>query len=137
MSAKQKGLSLLVFAAMVGGGLLAKYTDFFWLGFALFLAVFLAVIIFGCGPWIDRVTRSMARAINRGEHAEAIRIGERELEKGTATTGVKLNLVAAYCGSDDINKAKAVLKSIEEEKLTSAERRVFEDWNRRIKEAQH
>lgn len=65
MKRKTIGLSILVCAAMVGGGLLARATGFFGIGFALFLAVFLGVMIFGCGPWIDKVSVSMVRAIKK------------------------------------------------------------------------
>lgn len=64
------------------------------IGFSLCLAVFLGVMIFGCGAWIDKVSLAMVRAVKKSESSEAIQTGEQELEKGTAITAVKLNLIA-------------------------------------------
>ena len=136
MKRKVIGLSLLVCAAMVGGGFLARATGSFWIGFCLFLAVFLGVMIFGCGPWIDKVSVSMVRAIKQGKFSEAIRIGEEELKKGTATTGVKLNLIAAYVNNSDIEKARITLEGIDIGTLSWTEKRVLNGWKKKIDEFQ-
>ena len=121
---------------MVGGGLLARATDSFWIGFSLFLVVFLIVMIFGCGPWIDKVSLSMVRAIKKGEFSEAIQIGEEELEKGTASTGVRINLTAAYFSNKDIERARIIMGGIDIDKLSWTEKRVFKSWKKKIDEFQ-
>ena len=134
MKRKVIGLSLLVCAAMVGGGFLARATGSFWIGFCLFLAVFLGVMIFGCGPWIDKVSVSMVRAIKQGNFSEAIRIGEEELKKGTATIVIKINLASAYFHNKDIEKARTILEGIDIGMLSWTEKRVFDNWKKTIDE---
>ena len=136
MNRKTTGLSLLICAAMVGGGFLARATDSFWIGFSLFLVVFLIVMIFGCGPWIDRVSLSMVRVIKKGASSEAIQMGEEELEKGTATTAVKLNLAAAYFKARNIEKAHIIIESIDIDRLSWTEKRLFKSWKKKIDEFQ-
>jgi hypothetical protein len=128
-------LSILICAAMVGGGFLARATGSFWIGFALFLAVFLGVMIFGCGPWIDKVSVSMVRTIKKDNFSEAIRIGEEE-KKGTATIaiGIKINLAAAYFQNKDIEKARTILEGIDIGALSWTEKRVFDNWKKKIDE---
>lgn len=134
MKRKNIGLSLLVCAAIVGGGFLARATGSFWIGFCLFLAVFLGVMIFGCGPWIDKVSVSMVRAIKQGNFSEAIRIGEEEIKKGTATIVIKINLAAAYFHNKDIEKAHTILEGIDINTLSWTEKRVFDNWKKKIDE---
>lgn len=72
--------------------------------------------------------------LKKGNFSEAIRIGEEALKKGTATVVIMINLAAAYVHNKDIEKARTIIESIDIGTLSWTEKRVFDNWKKKIDE---
>ena len=86
---------------------------------------------------LSMVTSAMNKALRKKDYPKVILIVEKEIEEGNTMPLFKINLLASYYHTGNIDKAKKIFDSIEPDGLSPTERKVFLFWQEKFEGNNH
>lgn len=127
-------IGFLFYLTAVMAAFFAKFTKLIWLSYSL--PVFFGLVLFWVSLRNFRITLLMVYFIRKHKFSEAVRIGEKEIKQGNDVFGVKLNLISAYYYDEKIDKALSIIENVDVNKLSSYDKKLFDDWKKKLRNFQ-